>query len=155
VSQGTTNLGTRGPRTFVRGHIVLGCPVTPPSLPPVLPTHNISSKLDSLTLFYKTTYMCMLILTGWCLISCMEASSSSLIAVSKVLSFFSHSKLCRCFMQKVEFTPKKKLIDPPLHVLNFCCGKRFEVYAQHTHTGFLTVSYDEKNKCSRFGLGPL
>ena len=28
--QGTINLGTRGPRTFVRGHIVLGRPVTPP-----------------------------------------------------------------------------------------------------------------------------
>jgi len=30
VSQVTINLGTRGPRTFVRGHIVSGCPVTPP-----------------------------------------------------------------------------------------------------------------------------
>ena len=29
VSQGTINLGTRGPRTFVRGHNVSGRPVTP------------------------------------------------------------------------------------------------------------------------------
>jgi len=30
VSPGTINLGTRGPRTFVRVHIVSGRPVTPP-----------------------------------------------------------------------------------------------------------------------------
>jgi len=30
MSQGTINLGTRGPRTFVVGHIVSGRPVTPP-----------------------------------------------------------------------------------------------------------------------------
>jgi len=30
VSQGTINLGTRGPKTFVRGHIVSGRPVTQP-----------------------------------------------------------------------------------------------------------------------------
>ena len=30
VSPGTINFGTRGPRTFVRGHIVSGRPVTPP-----------------------------------------------------------------------------------------------------------------------------
>jgi len=29
VSQETINLGTRGPRTFVQGHIVSGRPVTP------------------------------------------------------------------------------------------------------------------------------
>jgi len=29
-SQGTINLGARGPRTFVRRHIVSGCPVIPP-----------------------------------------------------------------------------------------------------------------------------
>jgi len=32
VSQGTINLGTRCPRTFVRGHSVWGRPVTPPYL---------------------------------------------------------------------------------------------------------------------------
>jgi len=32
LSQGTINLGTRGPRTFVRGHIVLGRPFTPPQI---------------------------------------------------------------------------------------------------------------------------
>jgi len=30
VSQGTINLGTRGPRRFVQEHIVSGRPVTPP-----------------------------------------------------------------------------------------------------------------------------
>ena len=30
VSQGTINGGTRGPRTFVRGHLISGRPVTPP-----------------------------------------------------------------------------------------------------------------------------
>ena len=30
VSQGMINLGTRGPRKFVQGHIVSGRPVTPP-----------------------------------------------------------------------------------------------------------------------------
>jgi len=33
VLQGTINLGTRVPRTFVRGHIVLGRPVNPPIIP--------------------------------------------------------------------------------------------------------------------------
>jgi len=30
VSPGTINLGTRGPRKFVQGHIVSGRPITPP-----------------------------------------------------------------------------------------------------------------------------
>jgi hypothetical protein len=33
VSQGTIDLGTRGPRTFVQGHIVSGRPFTPPFHP--------------------------------------------------------------------------------------------------------------------------
>ena len=32
VSQGKNNLGTRGPRIFVQGHIVLGRPITPPQM---------------------------------------------------------------------------------------------------------------------------
>jgi len=40
VSQGTINLGTRGPRTFVRGHIVSGRAVTPPGI------HRIRETID-------------------------------------------------------------------------------------------------------------
>jgi len=44
VSQGTINLGTMGSRTFVRGHIASGCPVTPPWFPSVssLSTPNMN-----------------------------------------------------------------------------------------------------------------
>ena len=62
------------------------------------------------------------------------------------VSFLNHSKIC-CFQMKiVVFTPKSSLIDPPLH--HFFKGKGLKAFAQHTHTSFLTVSYDKKNKCS-------
>jgi len=62
VSQGTINLGTRGPRTFVQGHIVTGRPFTPP--------YFLTWSLASSTGFSR--HFCLILTPLWLNCLCLE-----------------------------------------------------------------------------------